>query len=164
MAIRREAKIAFVESKVGVKWAGGWKLPSFRHDVHSVAIASGPGVTDLHWPIAKPYQPTSPRVNRRVIGATGAVWIDGDGDGDGKRSSAYAYAQRLLKAHGPQKVIATLSEYDEAVAVQVASSLRARGISLDIDAARKAGDHVARGFLSYAEAYRECEVARAKTP
>jgi hypothetical protein len=158
----REAKIAFMENKFGVKWAGEWVLPRFRHDVHLVAIASGPGVTDLYWPIAKPYQPTSPKVNRRVIGATGAVWIDGDGDG--RRSSASAYAQRLLKAHGPQKVIATLAEYDEAVAVQVASSLRARGISLDIDAARKAGDHVARGFLAYAEAYRECEVARTKTP
>ena len=158
----RETKIISADGKLGVKWAGEWTLPRFRHDVHLVAIASGPGVTELYWPIAKPYQPTSPKVNRRVIGATSAVWIDGDGDG--KRSSAFAYAEMLLKAHGPKKVIAALGEYDEAVAVQVASLLRSRAISPDMDSARKAGDHIARGFLAYAEAYRESEVTPAKTP
>ena len=53
---------------------------------------------ELYWPIAKPYQPTSPRVDRRVIGSTGAVWLDGDGDG--VWTSAFAYAQRLVREAG----------------------------------------------------------------
>src|SRR5439155_5665376 len=90
----REATIAGAQ-KTPLKWQGTWKLPGFRHDVHLVAVASGPGVHGLYWPIAKPYQPTSPHVNRRVIGSTGAVWLDGDRDGKG--TSAYGYAQRLIK-------------------------------------------------------------------
>src|SRR5439155_16790108 len=88
----REAKIA-AGRKGGVLWEGEWTLPAFRHDVHLVAIATGPGATGLYWPIARPYQPTSPRVERRVIGATGAVWVDADGDG--QRTCAYEYARRL---------------------------------------------------------------------
>lgn len=93
-----------------MKWQGEWTLPRFLHDVHLVAIASGPGVEKLYWPIAKPYQPTSPKVNRRVIGASGAVWIDADGNE--KRTSAHSYAAWLVHQHG-----------HEAVAVQVASLL-----------------------------------------
>jgi hypothetical protein len=150
------------EGKVGVKWQGEWRLPRFRHDVHLAVIASGPGVTDLYWPIAKPYQPTSPKVDRRVIGASGAVWIDADGDG--KRTSARAYAERLLKEHGPDKMLTLLGEHDEAVAVQVASLLRSRDLTRNVEAARKAGAHVERGFLLYDEAYRQSELARTKAP
>ena len=75
----REQKITH-DSKDSVKWSGEWTLPHFRHDVYLVAIASGPGVTEPYWPIAKPYQPTSPVAEPRVIGSTGAVWLDGDGD------------------------------------------------------------------------------------
>jgi hypothetical protein len=67
--------------QAGLKWSGEWRLPPYRHDAHLVALASGPGVEELYLPIAKPYQPTSPVVRRRVIGSTGAVWLDGDGDG-----------------------------------------------------------------------------------
>ena len=156
----REAKVKPEDAKRGAKWQGEWTLPAFKHDVHLVAIASGPGVTELYWPIAKPYQPTSPKVNRRVIGASGAVWIDADGDG--KRTSANAYAGRLLRKHEPEKAIAMLANYDEAVAVQVASLLQARGVKLDMDAARKAGAHVERGFQAFTEGWRESEIARAK--
>src|SRR5207253_7250815 len=90
----REARIAEGAS-AGVKWSGEWRLPRFRHDVHLVAIASGPGISDLYWPIAKPFQPASPVVKRRVIAATGAVWLDGDGDA--KRTSAREYARRLFQ-------------------------------------------------------------------
>jgi hypothetical protein len=150
--------------RAGVKWAGEWTLPRFRHDTFLAAIASGPGVTDLYWPIAKPYQPTSPVAERRVIGATGAVWLDADGDG--KRTSARGYAERLLREADGEwpKVMKALADYDEAVAVQAAALLRARGVSpggADIrEAARKAGAQVARGFEAYAEAWRESQVAR----
>src|SRR5207253_1776923 len=48
----------------GVKWSGEWRLPRRKHDEHLVAVALGPGVTDLSWPTARPYQPTSPAVAR----------------------------------------------------------------------------------------------------
>jgi hypothetical protein len=159
----REAKIG-KNQPTPEKWAGTWMLPRFRHDVHLAAIATGPGVAELYWPIAKPYQATSPVVDRRVIGATGAVWIDADGDG--VRTCAYQYAQRLLKNHGADaSILATaLADYDEAVAAQVASLMQARGVAVAdpqvMAAARKAGPHVERGFAAFAEAWRECEIAR----
>lgn len=150
----------------GVKWRGEWELPRFDHDVHLAAIASGPGVESLHWPIAKPYQPTSPVVERRVIASTGAVWLDADGDGE--RTSALAYAQRLMTKHGnsPSDVAAALASYDEAVAVQAAALLNARSADLNDStlrsAARKAGPQVDRGFRAFLEAWRTGEVARSQ--
>jgi hypothetical protein len=161
----REAKITGRHSP-GVLWTGNWTLPRFGHDVHLAAIATGPGVTALYWPIARPYQPASPVVQRRVIGASGAVWIDADGDG--KRTSAYDYARRIVDAAGPDvaKAIAALASYDEAVTAQAASVLQARGHSANDPAIRaaatKAGAHVERGFRAFAEAWRECQVAQAE--
>jgi hypothetical protein len=151
--------------KAGVKWAGEWTLPRLSHDVHLVAIASGPGVRELYWPIAKPYQPSSPDVRSRVIGSTGAVWIDADGDG--KRTSAFEYARRLVKASGKDlpKLCQQLASYDEAVAAHTAALVHKAGTSpADAEmlaAAKKAGGHVERGFRAYFEAWRECELARA---
>jgi hypothetical protein len=159
----REARIA-PDKRAGVKWSGEWVLPEFKHDVHLVAVASGPGGAAPYWPIARPYQPTSPVVDRRVVGATGAVWLDADGDG--KRTSARGYAERLLRAAGGdwRKLVRALADYDEAVAAQAAGLLRARGVSVRDqavrDAARQAGPQVERGFAAYVEAWRECQVAR----
>jgi hypothetical protein len=160
----REAAIT-EGKKPGVKWLGEWMLPRFRHDVHLVAIATGPGVRELYWPIRKPYQPTSPVVNLRAIGSTGAVWIDGDGDG--RRTSAYEYAQQLVKANMEvSKLLPTLSGYDQAVAAHVAALLHAKGIAVMeqeiLAAAKKAGPHVEAGFRAYWEAWRECQIARAQ--
>jgi hypothetical protein len=163
----RESKIKD-EKQAGVKWSGEWTLPRFKHDVHLVAIASGPCVSDLFWPIAKPYQPTSPVVVCRVLGATGAVWLDADGDG--KRTSAREYAQRLERAAGTdwRKLVSALGEYDEAVAVQAASLLQTRGVSVGEaevrEAAKKAGAQVDRGFQAYAEGWRESQLARSQRP
>ena len=102
-----------------------------------------------------------------MLGATGAVWLDADGDG--KRTSAHVYAERLLKdADGDwRKVVPALTNYDEAVAAQVAGLLRTKGVSLRDEgvrtAAKKAGTHVERAFEDYAEAWRDSEVARDKT-
>jgi hypothetical protein len=161
----REAKITG-RGKNGVLWEGEWMVPRFPHDVHLVAIATGPGVTDLYWPIAKPYQSTSPVVERRVIGASGAVFVDGDEDG--KWTSAYEYARLLSDDAGKDmaRFVGSLSIYDESVAVQAASLLQARGIS-PIDPAirkltEKAAGQVERGFAAYAEAWRESQVAMAE--
>jgi hypothetical protein len=161
----REVSIADGQ-KPGIKWEGAWTLPKPRHDVHLVAVATGPGVSELYWPIAKPYQPTSPVVRRRVIGVTGAVWLDGDGDG--KRSSAHDIARRLFDVHWPRtaELVAGLTECDEAVAAQIASFLQKRGVSpadpAVREAARKAGSHVERAFLAFAEAWRESQVAQSQ--
>jgi hypothetical protein len=159
----REAKITD-GSRGGVKWSGEWKLPRPRHDVYLVAIASGPGVESLHWPIAKPYQPTSRQVKRRVIGSTGAVWLDGDGDG--KRTSARGYAERLFREAGGRwaKLLPCLARYDEAVAVQAAELMRASGVALEdkavLTASREAGAHVERALQAYKQAWRDSRIAR----
>jgi putative heme-binding domain-containing protein len=150
-------------NRAGVKWSGTWKLPPRNQDVHLAAIATGPPVEQLYWPIAKPYQPTSPEVRKQVIGATGAVWVDGDGDGE--RTSAFEYAKRLWfkSDHQPQRFVSTLAEYDEAVASQAAGLLVAGGVALDETAlqaaANKAGPHVERGFRAFLEAWREMKIA-----
>jgi hypothetical protein len=148
----------------GVKWTGDWTLPRMNHDVHLVAVATGPGVNALYWPIAKPYQSTSPVAEPSVIGSTGAVWLDVDGDG--QRTSAATYAQLLMTNHNnrPTDVVAALAPYDEAVAVQAAALLKASGADLhDVqlrEAAKQAGLHVERGFRAFVEAFRASEVAR----
>ncbi len=150
--------------QAGEKWAGKWTLPRPAHDVHLVAVATGPGVEALYWPLGKPYQPTSPVVRKRVVGLTGAVWLDGDGDG--KRSSAHDYAKKLLADAGAdwRKAVKALAAYDEAVAAQAAGLLRVAGVSpsdKDVRAvAKAAGEQVLRGFDAYAEAWRESRIAR----
>ena len=111
----------------GVRCSVAWTLPKLKHDVHVVALAKGPGVDAPYWPIAKPYQPTSPDWKSYVIGCSGAIRIDGDGDG--KYSSPYDYAKKLFadSAGDDAKLVAALKDYDEAVAVQTASVARAAG-------------------------------------
>jgi hypothetical protein len=149
--------------RAGVKCSGSWTLPRPKHDVHLVAIATGPADTGLYWPIARPYQPTSQFVNKRVSGSTGAVWLDADGDG--KQTSAFEYALRLHNAAGKwQTMIPKLADYDEAVAAQAAGILQISGVSADDPdvraAARTAGAHVERAFTQFAEAWRESRIAR----
>ena len=152
----REAKISSGR-RGGVKWAETWTLPRFKHDVHLAAVATGPGVAELYWPIARPYQPTSTDVNRQVIGATGAVWLDEDSDG--KRTSAFEYAKRIVGdgSQGIAVVAKLLAEYDEAVAAQ-AAGLLARGVSIDTvevrAAAKAAGPQVERGFQAFFRSWR----------
>jgi len=158
----RTAKIT--DAKAPLPWSSTWKIPCRKHDFHLVAIATGPGITEAYWPIARPYQATSPHVERRIVGSSGAVWIDGDDDG--KRTSAYGYAQQILQAKdAPAKLVWRLSDNDEATAAQFASLLQARGISVQepeiMAAARQAGPHVERGFAAFAQAWRECQIAKA---
>lgn len=161
-----EVRAAAIEDrgKAGEKWSGGWTLPRPSHDVHLVAVATGPGVDGLFWPVAKPYQPASPSVRRRVIGLTGAVWLDADGDG--RRTCARNYARKVTADAGTYwgKAVRALAGYDEAVAAQAASFLRTSGVAPnreDVRAVAKlAGEQVLRGFDAYAEAWRESQTAR----
>lgn len=115
----REAAIA--PTSAVRKTAQTWLLPRPKHDVHLVAVATGPGVTAPYWEIPRPYQPTSKVFTSRVIGSTNPIWIDGDGDG--KFSAARAYAAELVaRARGDEeKLKALLSGYDAAVAAQAAA-------------------------------------------
>jgi hypothetical protein len=159
----REAAIADGE-RAGLKWAGSWTLPRAAYDVHLAAVATGPGVRGPFWPIARPYQPRSPDVERKVVGSTGAVWIDGDGDG--KRSSARDHARRLFDETGPDapKLARALGGFDEAVAAQAAGLLEKAGAAVDggdvLAAAREAGPQVERGFKASIEASMESRAAR----
>jgi hypothetical protein len=102
-----------------------WRIPRPKHDVHLVAIATGPGVTAPYWEIARPYQPTSKVFTPRVVGSTNPIWVDSDGDG--KFTSARGYAALLVERTGGDaaKLKETLDGYDAAVKVQAGDLVRA---------------------------------------
>lgn len=143
------------------------KIPRPKHDVHLVAIASGPGPTAGYWRTAKPYQAASPVWNPRVIGSTGAIWVDADADG--KHRSPRAYAERLVERAGKDlpRLLKLLNGYDEAVAIQAASLWHQAGNDLfaeSVETALKQAPAAAqRGFAAYQKAVRDSELAR-RTP
>ena len=141
----------------GVKWEATWRLPLTSHDVHLVAIATGPGIDASFWQTAKPYQPESIHFTPYVLGISGAVFVDADGSGTFE--SAFEYARRALSSsNDPQTLVARLAPYDEAVAVQAASLLRLRAPGTFEEAAstivRAAPPTVAKGFSQYLEAWK----------
>ncbi len=101
----------------GVKSTVKWRLGRMSHDIHLVAVARGPGVRGLHWPVAKPYQPSSTEWRPFVFGCTGVVRIDADGDGQWK--SARELARDVMsKTDGKLKpLLAELRNYDPSVAL-----------------------------------------------
>ena len=111
------------EYRAGEKARLTWQLPKHTHDVHLVAIATGPGITEPFWEIPRPYQPSSKTLTPRVIGSTNPIWLDSDGDG--KFASAFAIAQSLIKKHGsdPSALREALKKHDAAVVVQIESLL-----------------------------------------
>ena len=130
-----------------------WTVPRTRHDVHLVAIATGPPVTAPFWAMTKPYQPASPRWEGRGIGSTNPVWLDADADGT--FTAAREYARRLVVHQGtdPARLLPALSGYDEAVAAQAASLCSAAGAKLNdatfTAALKAAAPQVAAGFANY---------------
>jgi hypothetical protein len=163
--IREEPVDSARSVSAGIKFQGTWRWPRPRHDVHLVAVATGPGVSGLYWPTAKPYQPTSPDWEPYVLGVSGAIWLDGDADG--RRSSPREYAERLI-ADGRgdlAKVCKSLEDFDGATAAQVAHLVRLAGVSPDAEQMstllRSAAPAVKQGFAAYRDAWRESERARA---
>jgi hypothetical protein len=145
-------------SNAGVKWEATWRLPKPAHDVHLVAIASGPGIAAPYWPTAKPYQPTSIEFTPYVLGLSGAVFVDADGSG--KFESAFEYARREVSAADGVRPLATrLGSYDIAVAAQAASLLRAQDPAAFEARVRSliqgAPSHVAKGLMAYLDAWKE---------
>ncbi len=149
----------------GVLWQGEWSIPKPGHDVFLNAVATGPGVNGWYWRTAKPYQPDSPRFEARVIGASGAVWLDVDGDG--RPTAAYDYARHLVETTGSDfpALMKALANYDEAVAAQAAYLLHESGVPIDSGSLQAAVSNAApatqSGFAEYLRAQRESEAARA---
>jgi hypothetical protein len=159
--IVRDDEIA-TGSTAGVKWDAIRRLPRPSHDVHLVAIASGPGIAAPYWPTAKPYQPTSIEFAPYVLGVTGAVFVDADGSGT--FDSALEYARREVSASDQRSPLAArLGSYDAAVAIQAASLLRAQdpaGFEARIRAMIQAAPaHVAAGLTAYLDAWKESRAA-----
>ena len=133
-----------------------WSMPKPAHDVHLVAIVTGPPVTAPFWAMTKPYQPASPKWEGRAIASTNPIWIDADGDG--KFSPARKYAQEMIERHGtdPARLLPALGRYDEAVSTQAASLCAAAGAKLNqspfSDALKSAAPQVAAGFAAYSAA------------
>ncbi len=102
-------------------------LPRPKHDVHLIAVASGPGIRAPFWESPRSYQPTSRKHEPLVQGATNPIWIDGDGDG--KFTAARDYAKHLVKIHDKDlpKLLKALEPFDQAVAEQAAELLVAAG-------------------------------------
>jgi hypothetical protein len=139
----------------GTKWSGKVDLSRLRHDCFIVAIARGDGVAALHWPTAKPYQPTSKHFDPYTIGSTGAIYLDIDRDNH--FSSAKEYAQLLIDKHETMSALfRALKTYDTAVAAHVAELLDHGGKSLqDTDVQNhlaKSTPAVQRGFSQYLRA------------
>ena len=134
-------------------------IPRPRHDVHLVAIATGPPVTAPFWAMTKPYQPQSPHWEGRAIASTNPVWLDADGDA--KFTAAREYARRLIarETTDPARLIPALTNYDEATAAQAASLCAATGAKLDnpafTAALTAAAPQTSAGFAKFAAAAAE---------
>jgi hypothetical protein len=135
-----------------------WKLSRPSHDVHLVAIATGPGVRAPYWPIARPYQATSLDWNPLVISATNPIWIDADQDG--QFTSPREYARALLAKHQekPAELFQALARFDQAVAAQTAGLWAQSGAGLQSAQLLKylanAPEQVRHGFEAFATSHR----------
>jgi hypothetical protein len=147
--IRELAIGSKASGRAGEKLVANWTLPRPSHDVHLVAIATGPGVSAPFWATARPYQPSSPHWEPRVTGSSNPIWVDADGDD--KFTAARAYAKAVLT---PKRdvagVLSALSKFDESVAAQAAGLMMAAGTDLKSkmveDALVNAAPAVKRGF------------------
>lgn len=141
----------------GVKWKGSWTLAPLGHNSWLTAIAKGPGVEELYWPIGRPWQPDTTEWIPYVFGATGAVWLDEDGIGI--QSSAYHYGLALVReSNGSlEDLLISLQNYDDAVGIQAATEFFNSNdmISPNHPDVRQLIDSVPeqvnKGFISYIE-------------
>jgi hypothetical protein len=134
----------------GEKLAITWRIRKPGHDVHLIAVASGPAERHLHGPLPRPYQPSSPKWTPRWVGATNPVWIDADNDG--RSASAREIAEQLVARLGmePEKLLGGLTACDEAVAVQAAALLAAAGKNLRATEWTLAPEGIRKAFAAVA--------------
>ena len=141
-----------------------WDIPRPKHDVHLVAIASGPAVTEPYWAIPRPYQSSSTTWNPRVIGATNPVWVDSDNDG--RFTAARGYAKQIVQKHGTEfpELIHLLSGYDSMIAAQTASLCAVAGEDLNslqvMTAVAEAPSPVSEGIRLFKSALHASQVSK----
>jgi hypothetical protein len=130
-------------------------MPRPRHDVHLVAVLTGPGITGPFWPTARPYQPASPDWKPYTLAVSGPIWLDGDGNGI--QTTARGYAERLIAENRGDlaKVCQSLASFDLATAAQAADILRRSGTPIQALSSFEA-------FRAYLDAWRENERAQAQ--
>ena len=125
-------KISFpfeMKKQAGKPLAFKARFPKPKGDAWYVLVAEAPGVTNAHWSIARPYQPSSPDWNPTMIGATNPIYLDGNGDG--LYSSPRRFAQHLVDTHAsPHDLIPVLNGYDRAIVIQTAEIYHVGGIDL----------------------------------
>jgi len=159
----REESLSAQTAPASEKGRITWAIARPLHDVHLVAIATGPAVTAPYWAMTRPYQPASPRWQGRAIGSTNPVWLDCDGDD--RFTSARAYARHLVEAHlsDPARLLAALAQFDQAVAAQAASLCSGAGVDLNgpafTEALKSATAATAAGFANW-----KAEAASADRP
>ena len=170
----RETKMPASDDSAPAKkldWKTEWTIPRPDHDVHLVAIATGPGITGPYWKTALPYQPTSADFKPTSLGCSGAVWLDVDGDG--RQSTARDYAEFAvgLSEGKIASILKKLSTYDEATAAQAAFVIHRQSgldkqnpfLSGDVQTAvRRAVPHVQDGIQKYVDAWRRNQIAAAR--
>lgn len=153
------------EATPGEIWRAEIPILLPKHDVFLSAVATGPGIRELYWPCAKPYQPDSPDWTPQVMSCSGAIYLDVDGDS--KWSSAHDYAGNIVKTVNSdlKQTVAKLKNYDAAVATQTALILHQSGVQplalLDREQTGRVSDATASGFRAYVDAWRRNEIARA---
>ena len=143
------------EAAPGQDGRSTWTLPKREQDYHLVMIARGPGVTEPHWAMARPYQPSSPDCTPAALGITNPIWIDADGDG--KFTSPREYAESLVQERSAlADLLRGLAAYDPPVSSHAAELLENQGQDLRspaVEAAlRAAAPAVRAGFALYLEA------------
>ena len=148
----------------GIIWKQSWQFPRPHHDVHLVALATGPGIRPLYWPTARPYQPTSDDPQTTVVGCSGAIWLDVDGDG--QSTSARKLAEQLVTAAAGDLpgLLAVLDGYDAAVVAQAAHLYHRHSEALLTPAAQRAiraATPATRAAIGvYLQTWRETQQAR----
>lgn len=138
------------------------------HDVHLVAVATGPGIEQPYWRTAKPYQPTNPNPKTIVWGSSGAVRLDASRDGRWQSARDEAIALLYRTDGAVEKTLRALEPFDRAVAMQVAHLLiqppevwEQPELQQGLDGAAR---HVREAFMDYRQAWRDGEVARMTLP
>ncbi len=160
-----EIKSAEFPPSPGRQWQTHFTLPKPKHDLHLVALATGPGIAEPYWQTAKPYQPTSSKFTSYVLGSSGAVFIDADDNG--RFDSAFDYAKQILEETkaDPAAIAAKLKDYSAHVAVQAASLLQERypdKFEAICKMIMNSDSHRARfGFENYINAMKESHAAQA---
>ena len=150
-------------SRAGLKHIIDVPLPwTFRNDAFVVAVARGAGVRRLHWPIARPYQPTLSEWAPQSMAITGAVWLDVDANG--QRDAASDYADRLsFRQKSLKETVDDLAPFDSTVAMHAfARMFDYEEPNITSDLLSTAPPHIRSAYTRYSMEWRNSQLATEK--